>query len=53
MLKFFNANVAAKLTNMKVEICKKLNKSPFKFYGGFLPQVVTNDPKQRRSSKRK
>ena len=41
----FLYNVSAKLTNMKVEDIKKLNKSPFK-YGGFLPQVVTNDPKQ-------
>ena len=41
----FLYSVAAKLTNMKVEDIKKLNKSPFN-YGGFLPQVVTNDPKQ-------
>ncbi len=41
----FLYKVAAKLTNMSYDDIRKLNKSPFK-YGGFLPQVVTNDPKQ-------
>ena len=41
----FLYEVAAKLTNLKKDDVKKLGLSPFK-YGGFLPQVVTNDPKQ-------
>ena len=41
----FLYKVAAKLTNMSYDDVKLLGKSPFK-YGGFLPQVVTNDPKQ-------
>jgi hypothetical protein len=41
----FLYEVAAKLTDLKKEDVIKLGLSPFK-YGGFLPQVVTNDPKQ-------
>ena len=41
----FLYEVAAKLTNLKKDDVKKLGLSPFK-YGGFLPQVVTNDPTQ-------